>query len=63
MDFIVAENIEIADFNVGDNVTFTFEVRDELVITEISLEANEKTATNMRQIMNRKLLSIIRTIK
>lgn len=28
MDFIVAENIEIADFNVGDNVTFTFEVRD-----------------------------------
>ena len=29
MDFIVAENIEIADFNVGDNVTFTFEVRDE----------------------------------
>ena len=42
MDFSVAENIEIADFNVGDNVTFTFEVRDELVITEISLEANEK---------------------
>ncbi|MCP4260281.1 efflux RND transporter periplasmic adaptor subunit [Alteromonas sp. S015] len=44
MDFIVAENIEIADFNVGDNVTFTFEVRDELVITEISLEANEKNS-------------------
>ena len=44
MDFIVAENIEIADFNVGDNVTFTFEVRDELVITEISLEASEKNS-------------------
>ena len=44
MDFIVAENIEIADFNVGDNVTFTFEVRDELVITEISLEAKEKNS-------------------
>ncbi len=44
MDFIVAENIEIADFNVGDNVTFTFEVRDELVITEISLEVNEKNS-------------------
>ena len=44
MDFIVAENIEIADFNVGDNVTFTFEVKDELVITEISLEANEKNS-------------------
>ena len=44
MDFIVAENIEIADFNVGDNVTFTFEVRDELVITEISLETNEKNS-------------------
>jgi Cu(I)/Ag(I) efflux system membrane fusion protein len=42
MDFIIAENIEIAVFNVGDNVNFTFEVRDDLVITEISLELNEQ---------------------
>ena len=42
MDFIVADNIEIVDFNVGDNVTFTFEVRDDLVITEISLESDEQ---------------------
>jgi len=63
MDFIVAENIEIADFNVGDNVTFTFEVRDELVITEISLEANEKNSDEHETNLNRKLLSIIRTIK
>jgi Cu(I)/Ag(I) efflux system membrane fusion protein len=32
----------MADFNVGDNVTFTFEVRDDLVITEISLESNDQ---------------------
>ena len=42
MDFIVADNIEMVDFNVGDNVTFTFEVRDDLVITDISLESDEQ---------------------
>jgi Cu(I)/Ag(I) efflux system membrane fusion protein len=42
MDFIVADNIEMVDFNVGDNVTFTFEVRDDLVITEISLESDDQ---------------------
>ena len=42
MDFIIADNIEMVDFNVGDNVTFTFEVRDDLVITDISLESDEK---------------------
>ena len=42
MDFIVADNIEIVDFNAGDNVTFTFEVRDDLVITEISLESDDQ---------------------
>ena len=42
MDFIVADNIEIVDFNVGDNVTFTFEVREDLVITEISLESDDQ---------------------
>ena len=42
MDFIVADNIEIVDFTVGDNVIFTFEVRDDLVITDISLESDEQ---------------------
>ena len=42
MDFIVADNIEMVDFNVGDNLTFTFEVRDDLVITEISLESDDQ---------------------
>ena len=42
MDFIVEDNIEIVDFNVGDNVIFTFEVKDNLVITEIYLESNEQ---------------------
>ncbi|GMM69054.1 efflux RND transporter periplasmic adaptor subunit [Alteromonas sp. MTD1] len=42
MDFIVADNIEIVDFNAGDNVTFTFEVREDLVITEISLESDDQ---------------------
>jgi Cu(I)/Ag(I) efflux system membrane fusion protein len=42
MDFIIADNIEMVDFNVGDNVTFTFEVRDDLVITDISLESDEQ---------------------
>jgi Cu(I)/Ag(I) efflux system membrane fusion protein len=42
MDFIVADNIEIVDFTVGDNVIFNFEVRDDLVITDISLESDEQ---------------------
>jgi Cu(I)/Ag(I) efflux system membrane fusion protein len=36
MDFLVTENIDIVDFNTGDEVIFTFEVRDDLIITEIS---------------------------
>ena len=41
MDFIVAETIEIGDFKVGDQVMFTFEVRDDLVITDISHETKQ----------------------
>lgn len=41
MDFIVVDNIEIVDFNVGDNVIFIFEVRNNLVIIEIYFELNE----------------------
>ena len=41
MDFMVADNITMPDFSLGDSVTFTFEVRDELVITEIAHGTNE----------------------
>ena len=37
MDFVVADHIDISSFNVGDKITFTFEIRDEFVITDISL--------------------------
>ncbi|WP_206485117.1 efflux RND transporter periplasmic adaptor subunit [Thalassotalea sp. G2M2-11] len=36
MDFIVTEGVSMADFNPGDEISFTFEVHDELIITEIS---------------------------
>ena len=38
MDFVLADNIDINRFNVGDKVLFTFEIRDEFVITEMRLE-------------------------
>ena len=39
MDFTVADNIEPTQFNSGDNVSFTFEVRDDFVIVDIALKA------------------------
>lgn len=42
MDFVIADNIDIANFNVGDDITFTFEVKDDLVITSISLTKNDQ---------------------
>jgi len=41
MDFVLAEKIEIADFNVGDPIIFTFEIRDDFIITDISLDTSE----------------------
>jgi Cu(I)/Ag(I) efflux system membrane fusion protein len=35
-DFFVAENIDIVGFNSGDDVIFTFDVRDNPIITEIA---------------------------
>ncbi|WP_105265128.1 efflux RND transporter periplasmic adaptor subunit [Pseudoalteromonas sp. T1lg76] len=40
MDFMLAEDVDISAFNVGDEVMFTFEIRDDFVITEISLADN-----------------------
>ncbi len=42
MDFIVADELEVEDFNVGDDVVFTFEVRDDLIITEISFNSGDQ---------------------
>jgi len=37
MDFVMADELDISSFNVGDEITFTFEIRDDFVITEIDL--------------------------
>ncbi|MCU7555580.1 efflux RND transporter periplasmic adaptor subunit [Alteromonas sp. ASW11-19] len=36
MDFMLTDAIDIAGLNTGDEVVFTFEIRDDFVITEIS---------------------------
>ncbi|WP_299975556.1 efflux RND transporter periplasmic adaptor subunit [uncultured Pseudoteredinibacter sp.] len=41
VEFSIAKDIDIQNFNVGDNINFTFEVRDELLITQMAKE-NEK---------------------
>lgn len=46
MDFVLAEDIEITRFNSGDEITFTFEIRDDFVITEISLEDSSSANTD-----------------
>ncbi|WP_125558162.1 efflux RND transporter periplasmic adaptor subunit [Pseudoalteromonas rubra] len=35
MDFVIAEDIDLNAFNVGDQITFTFEVGDDFVVTEM----------------------------
>ncbi|KAF7788869.1 Cu(I)/Ag(I) efflux system membrane protein CusB/SilB [Pseudoalteromonas rubra] len=35
MDFVIAEDIDLNAFNAGDQVTFTFEVGDDFVVTEM----------------------------
>ncbi|MER2492788.1 efflux RND transporter periplasmic adaptor subunit [Catenovulum sediminis] len=42
MDFTLADNIPISHFTIGDEVMFTFEVRDDLVITEISHHSDKQ---------------------
>ncbi|WP_448547695.1 efflux RND transporter periplasmic adaptor subunit [Thalassotalea fusca] len=41
MDFVLANDIEISDFSVGEPIIFTFEIRDDFVITEISLDTSD----------------------
>ncbi|MCO7188140.1 MULTISPECIES: efflux RND transporter periplasmic adaptor subunit [unclassified Pseudoalteromonas] len=35
MDFVIAEDIDLSAFNVGDQITFTFEVGDDFVVTQM----------------------------
>ena len=42
LDFKAAEDIDLSALQSGDAVTFTFEVRDDFVITDISLIENEQ---------------------
>ncbi|MCG7535201.1 efflux RND transporter periplasmic adaptor subunit [Pseudoalteromonas sp. OOF1S-7] len=35
MDFVIAEDIDLSAFNVGDQITFTFEVGDDFVVTRM----------------------------
>ncbi|NMP14971.1 efflux RND transporter periplasmic adaptor subunit [Thalassotalea sp. Y01] len=36
MDFIAGDDISLTDFSVGDEITFTFEVHDDLIIVEMA---------------------------
>jgi len=36
MDFVLADDLDLSSVNVGDEISFTFEIRDDFVITEIS---------------------------
>lgn len=48
MDFHVAENINMQSINVGDEVTFVFEIKDEFTITEIT-SAQENDAKSIEE--------------
>ncbi|OHU90539.1 MULTISPECIES: efflux RND transporter periplasmic adaptor subunit [Pseudoalteromonas] len=39
MDFLVAENVSLDEVKVGDEITFTFEVRDDFVVIELKPKA------------------------
>jgi len=39
MDFIASDELDIGKFKQGEEINFTFEVRDDLIITEISTKA------------------------
>lgn len=42
MDFVAAESIKLSDFKAGNNVLFTFEIREEFIITSMSLVEDEQ---------------------
>ncbi|CAH9049585.1 hypothetical protein PSECIP111951_00336 [Pseudoalteromonas holothuriae] len=41
MDFTIADNIDLSQFKIGDNITFTFEVRDDLVVVNIAPKTHD----------------------
>ncbi len=48
MDFVLAQNIDITSLHPGDKVVFTFEVRDDFVITQIAADAPDGDADTHR---------------
>jgi Cu(I)/Ag(I) efflux system membrane fusion protein len=49
MDFLVAEGIELSQFNAGDAVHFRFEVRDDLVVVAIEPANTEASPSHGHQ--------------
>ncbi|SET05909.1 efflux RND transporter periplasmic adaptor subunit [Thalassotalea agarivorans] len=41
MDFVVADELDISGFNIGDQIIFTFEIRDDFIITDIALGSKD----------------------
>ncbi|WP_026377356.1 efflux RND transporter periplasmic adaptor subunit [Aestuariibacter salexigens] len=46
MDFGVSEAIDMTRFSPGDEVIFTFEIRDDFIVTEISLKSAMQQGSN-----------------
>lgn len=42
MDFVLAKDIDITQFSAQDKVTFSFEIRDDFIITQIAHEMTEQ---------------------
>ncbi|AWL12310.1 Cation efflux system protein CusB [Saliniradius amylolyticus] len=49
MDFVAAESIDLSAFSVGQEVTFTFEIRDEFVIVSMSAKGGEHAHHDMTE--------------
>ncbi len=47
MDFVIEDNIDLANFKAGDNVLFTFEIRDDFIITEMSHSSLSSQSSEM----------------
>lgn len=49
MDFLLAPRLDISQLNEGDNISFLFEVRDELTITELTVKPTQFEPTTVEQ--------------
>ncbi|AWB67874.1 efflux transporter periplasmic adaptor subunit [Saccharobesus litoralis] len=50
LDYVLADNIDISGFKAGHEIRFTFEVRDDLIITEIALPAPDTRSSEQSNI-------------